>query len=312
MKKSTSLRVLLFLCLVGITKGTPSQAVAVDEQPAGSNHVEYAILRTETDNLGSNYDYRRKIWLDEFTKSAANAPGEPRRTLLMDVSYAVDVDHTDRNSPPNVKETQHLLNPDLAWATVLQRYTQRTWKRWTPEQMAKLTVDPVAGIRFNDRLLLISGDDIQGRVFGGRLSETNWTLEEVSEDSNSLYFRLGKVLEDGDHEFRIAAISTALSKQVADQAILKPLYLVAGRFDSPEEALQEVRALQARAFEQKSYGFHPEVWSVWEPTDRIVHVIAQANSMQLIESGRMKSLEKALGIEWVPTTSTHFQERTLP
>jgi hypothetical protein len=297
---------LLCVALLGNLAATPSRAVSVSEEPAGSNPTQFAILRTETDNLGSYYSYRKKTTLEEFTKGA---PGQPRSTLLLDITYHVDVNHSDRNTQPELKETIHHQDAELPMATVLQRYPQRNWTRWTPEQMEKLTVDPANGIRYQNRITLLNGEAAQ-RLFDGHRPELPWTLAELSEDANSLYLRLEKACEDGVHDSRIFAVSPEITKQVRDQSTLKPLYLIAGKFASEQEALTEARALKAKTVAQKTYGFHPEVWSVADATGKTLYVIAEQFSMELIERGGVEKLEQILGIKLVPMTSKNFKERT--
>lgn len=299
---------ILSLTLLGNLAATPNRAVSVSEQPAGSNLTEFAILRTETDNLGSYFSYRRKTTIVEFTKVK---PAEPRSTLLLDITYHIDVEHSDRNTLPEVKENIHHQDATLHWAAILQCYPQQSWTRWTADQMEKVTVHPIAGIRYNNRVLLLDGSKIQQNVFGGIRPELPWKLTEISEDANSLYLRLGKIFEDGVHDSRIVAVSPGITKQIRDQALLKPLYLIAGKFGTEQEALAEARALKAKAAAAKNHRFHPEVWSVWEPTDKIVYVIAEQFSMELIDRGGVQALEKLLEIDLVPVGSKNFRERTL-
>jgi hypothetical protein len=296
-----------FIALLGNLAATPDRTVSVSEQPAGSNPAEFAILRTETDNLGSYYSDRKKITLEEFTKDKS---AEPRTTLLLDISYHIDPQHSDRNTLPEVKETIHHQDATLHWAAILQRYPQHSWTRWTPEQMEKVTVHPIAGIRYNNRVLLLDGSKIHQNVFDGIRPELPWELTEISEDANSLYLRLEKTFEDGVHDSRIVAVPPGITKRVRDQALLKPLYLIAGKFGSEQEALAEARALKTKAAAAKSYQFHPEVWSVWEPTDKIVYVIAEQYSMELIDRDAVQALERLLEVELVPMGSKNFRERT--
>ncbi len=82
---------------------------------------------------------------------------------------------------------------------------------------------------------------------------------------------------------------------------MQPIYLIAGRFDSLAEAA-------ARGL--KIYHFHPEIWSVRQPTDRTEYLVAEAYSKELIESARIPQIEKALEIDFTPVSSEGFIERT--
>jgi len=308
--KSFAPCLLLLSALLAPLPATPERVVIADEQFVGSNRDGFAILRSQNDNLGNHYKYRKTTWLVEYAKDS-KLSAEPHRTLLLDVTYHVDAMHMDPNTLPAVTETINSQDTTLPWASILQRYPDRTSERWASEKLIKLRIHPVDGIRFNLRVLLISGDAITRQVFGDRLSDCPWTLDEITEDSNTLFLLLTKSDDNGNRESRLVGLAPSTTREVRDQIALKPLYLVAGTYESRDEAMRETQALLAKARELKFYGFHPEVWSLRLPSDRTVHVIAETYSMELIENGRLPQVKEKLGIDLAPMTSKYFSSRTL-
>jgi hypothetical protein len=76
---------------------------------------------------------------------------------------------------------------------------------------------------------------------------------------------VSKTGHNGEEHFRVFCIPEKTTKDVRDRAILKPFYLVAGTYETHDEAILRARALLAITREKKFYGFHPEVWSVRQP-----------------------------------------------
>ncbi len=290
-------------------QGTPERSVAVNERFAGSSTTDYAVLRTEVDNLGNHYSYREKTWLDEFKKDPSSHESSSS-ILLLDVTYNLDVNHEDPNTPPAIQENIHSQDTKLPWAEVLQRYPVQTPARWSEVEMADISTHPAVGIRFKQDVLLLGSDDIN-KAFGNELATLEWTLREIMGDANSLFLRVSKTGHNGEEHFRVFCIPEKTTKDVRDRAILKPFYLVAGTYETHDEAILRARALLAITRQKKFYGFHPEVWSARQPTGKIAHVVVDEYSMELLEFGRLQQVEKALEINLVPISSKGFRTRTI-
>ncbi|MES2440891.1 MAG: hypothetical protein V4584_17630 [Verrucomicrobiota bacterium] len=305
--KTTSL-VLTALCsLIHPLAATPDSGVSVTERLLGSNSTAFAILRTETDNLGSYYSARATTWLDEIPKTQ-DGREKVKSTLLLDVTHTADVNHSDPNTPPPVAEKINSQDSSLALASVLQRYSGQTVRSWTPDQLSTLEIHPVAGIRFNLKLPLIDGASVQKKIFGGRHAEESWSLNEVSEDSNCLYLTLS-IGGDSCPESRIVCVPPEITKHQRDQAAAQPVYLTAGKFDTREEATQAAVAMVAKAREMKIHGFHPEIWSLEDGTLKTKYVIAETFSTERIGTGGIPEMEKALEIKLTPMSSGRFIEK---
>lgn len=287
---------------------SPDHAVTVSERFLGASATDYAVLRSEDDNQCSYYSSRVCTWLDEYSKESRGL-GKTRSTLLLDVTYQRDANHSDRNTAAPVTETINSRDETLSMAELLQRYSGQVETSWTQEQLAKIEVHPEAGIHFRKHMLFFEGRVIALEVFGDRHRGETWTIEGVSQDMNVLYLRLA-VGQDQNRESRIVSVPPVLTKQALDQSTMQPIYLVAGRFDSLAEAVARGQALLEKARGLKIYNFHPEIWSVRQPTDRIEYLVAESYSKELLESARIPELEKALEIDFTPVSSERFIERT--
>lgn len=302
--------VLTALCsLIHPLAATPDHAVSVTERVLGSNPAGFAGLRTETDNLGSYYSSRVTTWLDEIPKTPEGRE-KVKSTLLLDVTHTVDVNHADPNIPPPVAEKINSLDASVTLASVIQRYSGEMRQAWTPEQLSKLEIDQVGGIYFNRKLALIHGTYVQEKIFGGRHADESWSLSEVTEDANCLYLRLS-IGNDSGPESRIVCVPPEITKRQRDQASAQPVYLVAGEFESREEAVQAARPIMAKARELKIHSFQLEIWSLEDGTSKTKYVIADQSSTYRIGIGGIPKLESALEIQLTPMSSERFIEKFL-
>ncbi len=300
--------VLTALCsLIHPLTATPDHAVSVTERVLGSNPGGFAVIRTETDNLGSYYSSRVTTWLDEIPKTPEGRE-KVKSTLLLDVTHSVDANHEDRNTPPPVAEKINSQDTSLTLASVLQRYPDQIQQTWTPEQLSKLEIHQVGGIHFNRRLSLVHGTSVQQKIFGGRRADEPWSLSEVTEDADCIYLRLS-IGKDSGPESRIVCVPPEITKRQRDQASAQPVYLTAGKFDTREEAAQAARTIMTKARELKFHGFHPEIWSLEDGTLKTKYVVAETYSTERIGTGGIPEMEKALEIKLTPMSSGRFIEK---
>ena len=296
-----------FCSVIHPLAATPDHAVSVSERVLGSNPTGFAVLRRQSDNLGSYYSSRVTTWLDEIPKTS-DGREKTKSTLLLDVTSTVDIEHTDRNIPAPVAEKINSQDASQSLASVLQRYPGQLQASWTPDQLSTLEIHQVGGVHFNRRLSLIQGTFIREKLFGGRNAEDLWRLDEVSEDSDCIYLRLS-VGSDSGSESRIVCVPPEITKRQRDQASAQPVYLTAGKFDTREEATQAAAAMVAKAREMKFQGFHPEIWTLEDGTLKTKYVIEETYSTERIGTGGIPEMEKALGIELTPMSSGRFIEK---
>ncbi|MFU8892376.1 MAG: hypothetical protein ACNA8L_02000 [Luteolibacter sp.] len=293
---------------VSMLHATPERVVNIDERLIGTSDGSHAILRTERDNLGSHYSDRENIWLDEYVSGEAGRQ-LVKSTHLLDVSYIIDANHTDPNTPPAVERRVAHEDDTLALASVLSRYPLREPLMWPESRMEMIVSTLENGIRFKNKVMLLNAKTIR-ETFGKAYAEHPWTLKSIMESGGMLFLTIGKSRPDETREIRIFHVSPEASQTVRDQLELQPIYLVAGSFESIDEAITAARTFKARARENKTYGFHPEIWEERHPSPRVRYHIALPNTMHLIESGRLVKTQEALGLHLVPTSSKHFWRRT--
>ena len=276
--------ILLAICsVIPPLAATPDHAVSVSERFLGSNPTGFSVIRVEIDNLGSYYSSRMTTWLDEISKTS-DGREKMKSTLLLDVTQTVDLEHTDPNTPPAVAEKSNSQDATLTLASVLQRYPGQIQASWTPEQLARLEVHQVGGIHFNRKLSLIHGTFIHEKIFGGRHADEAWSLSEVSEDADCIYLKLA-IGNDSGPESRMVCVPAEITKRQRDQASAQPVYLVAGRFESREEAVQAAKPIMAKARELKLHSFQLEIWSLEDGTMKTKYVIADQSSTYRIGIG---------------------------
>jgi len=297
----------LFACAT-LLHATPEHVIHIEERLLGAAEGSHAILRTERDNLGNHYSDRENIWLDEY------ASGEACRQLvksthLLDVTYIIDVNHSDPNTPPAIERNVAHEDDTLTLASVLSRYPLREPQIWPESRMEMIISHPESGIRFKNRVMLLNAKIIR-ETFGKNYAGHPWTLESMMESGGILFLTITKSTPDETREKRIFHVPPEVSQTLRDQLDLQPIYLVAGSYGSLDEAVAAARELKERAREAKQYGFAIEIWEERHPSPRVRHHVAIQNSMRLIESGRLAKIRETLGVELVPTSGQYFWKRT--
>lgn len=305
--KTPTLVLIVWCNLIHPLFATPDHVVSVTERFLGSNATGFVVIRVENDNLGSYYSSRTTTWLDEIPKTS-DGRETVKSTRLLEVIRSVDVDHNDPNTPPAVSEKIHHQDTSLTLAAVLQNYPVLLGPAWSPEQLAKLEVHQVGGIYFNRKVSLVHGTFVHERLFGGRHDDVEWRLGEVAEDANCIYLKLS-IGNDSGPETRIVCVPPETTKQQRDQAAAQPVYLVAGKFESREEAEQTARAILTKARGLKVPAFQLEIWSLEDGTMKTKYVIADASSTYRIGIGGISKLEEALEIRLTPMSSERFIEK---
>lgn len=297
--------------LGSVTAGaTPDRYIVVDEQFAGSNLTDFIILRTETDNLGSYYGYRKKTYLDEYSKGVVDGKVVKKESrLLLDVNYSIDPEKPESNTQRVVLGTVNAKDDSVIWADMLHKYEPNVRRKWDTTLLSRLTTNQSGGVHFG-KVDIIWGGTITQDVFGNRFPQSEWSIGEVIEDINCLYLRVKMGSEDERRESKLICISPRKSKEVLDHMDLAPIYLIAGSYGTEKEALEQTRALQEKCKQAKYYSFTPEIWSLRQKNDKMVYVIAEKDSMERIKNGTIEAMEKVLGVVLKPISSESFQEKT--
>jgi hypothetical protein len=281
-------------------QATPSRTTTIRETFLGSNATGYAILRTESDNLGSYYKEHRTTWLDEYQKDAQKDT-KPRSTQLLDQTHFTDPADTTRKST-----TEHSKDAKTTLADIIDRYPQMVLVPWPLEQTKELHFDKNTGSTEYKSQCLIAAKTLLGSRFGHEDPGATLELLAVAEDSNCIFLTIATDNDEGQ-ESRIICIPAAITRNIHALKNLEPLYLSAGSFDSEKEALALVRKMQANA--GNSYGPAPMVWSVFHSdTGKTDYAVVLANSADLIKRNEFGAKQQDLfGMHMVPITSEGFR-----
>ncbi len=299
---------LLPIACASLLHATPDRVIHIDERLAGIGDGVHAILRTERDNMGSHYSDRENLWLDEYASGDA-VRQLVKSTHLLDVTTIIDATHNDRNAPPPVERRVAHEDDSLTMASVLSRYPIRDFTPWADERMEALVSHPTNGIRFRNRVMLLTSKNID-QAFREQHAEHPWIIESIVNGGGCLYLRITKTTPDEATETRVFHVSPEKSQTVHDQLEMQPFYFVAGSYETLEEAVTAAGEFQGRAMEARLFGYHPEIWEERLPTKRSRYVIALKHSMHLIESGHLAKIREVLGVDLVPTSSKNFWKLT--
>ncbi len=279
---------------------TPDHSVAVSERLLGSNKDGYAIIRTETDNMGSYYQEKRVVWLDEYSKADGPSAKPTKSTQFLELNISIDID--DQNKV-TTKAGDRSQRPSLA--DVVERYTTMIFNPWDADQFAELKFNPNTGHTTYKSQTLIGDGALLGTRFRASGSENHLSLRSVEEDSNSTFLNISTPRDEGS-ELRVICISPKATSNLRALKDLKPIYLSAGTFGSAKEALAHLNKLA----ENKTLPRHNmEVWSVFHAdTEKTDYSVVLENSEDIIRRNELSASQEPLGLNLIPISSEGFRE----
>lgn len=306
--KAPNIRHIFFIWLVTtkFISATPGHEVKIEERLLGTNADGFITLRTEHDNLGSNYTFRTKHFLVEYSKSPSDPKHEDslgaeiKSQLLLDVSTSFDATHATPYSAEAKSEKTNAKNADVILADLLLRFPDQS-KSWDPENFSKLTYDSTNGPRLG-KIGIAWGGHIKERFVGDPNADLKWELTEVHEDSNCLYFSV----YSEKHGQRLVSIPPRKTQQIRDHLTKQPVYLIAGEFHEKGEAAQKGMEL----IEKSGGKFQPEIWSLVRGNVETVYVVADSQSEYHIHHDAFDAMEKMTEADLTVMPSQNFLERT--
>lgn len=299
----------LSLLLLTGAMGTPDRLVEIVEDFFGSNEMGFAILRTETDNLGSYYSSRVRRYFDEYEKTPREQgrslaiAKRVRSVLLLDAKYS-------RGLEPEPSEQILSQDNSIVFADLLKKYPARAVP-WTKERQAKLTYGKKEGV-YAGRLGIVTHGETISEVFGLEGDDHEAVLDEVMEDMNCIYLRLSTVLEgdEGDRQTRWICNVPAKTEQIKAHLDLEPHCLAAGNHKTREDAVKHAKQVLKAAAANK-YPIHElHVWSASISNGERFFTVAIYGMMQGIQSERFERLKKIMGPDIAPTSTESFFEHT--
>lgn len=294
-----SVILVLWILFPLLSRATPDRSITTSEVFIGSNGDEYAVLRIESDNLGSYYNAHRKTWLDICQKSW-KPESKSGSTLLLDETRHVSVE--DGSPTP---ATQHFKDDKFTLADLADRFSITTLSPWSPEWRKDLLFDEKTGRTMFKSQCLVEGRAALGSRFGTSSEGLDLQLLDVAEDGDCIYLTIRMGMDEGQ-ETRIICIPSDVSRNVHALMDLEPIYLSAGSFKSREEAFAMLRTLWS---DQEPYS-RWEVWSVWhEETKGTEFEVVLADSKSQINDMRLMINATRYSVHLLPVTSEGFRVR---
>lgn len=295
---------LLISCLLlsSVALATPPQVVRTDERLLGENDDAFAVIRRESDNLGSYYARRTRVSLEERSKSTGQTL---KAVLLADYTDATDAEHEDPATPPKVTTTVAVQDETVKLGELLVRYALVAEAPTRSELRDRIRIEEDQKILFDGHLTMIQGSIANG-VFREELARIPVALEEIRDAGKSIYLKLSKEEEEGDSQTCWVCVPPLVTAQVRAHESREEIYLSAGSFSTREEALQKAGEWKAK----KVGEFDPEVWSTaGSGNQRAYHVVLRG-SMDLIRRQKFEEIGSALGLVLKPVSSKSFREWT--
>lgn len=285
---------------------TPDHVLEVSERLLGTSGDGFAFLRVEWDNQGSYYTFNEKHFLDIYEKKARekgpDIATKASTVLLVDRTYTRHPD-AKADSPPDVKTNEMAeVGEALSLAVLIARFPQMPGE-WEAEKFLRLGAHPTAGVSI-DRSHVIWGGWVKERFGVDRNAEFDWKLEDVMEDSNSLFLKVS-----AENQTRWVCVLPKTTKQVRARLSMNEFYLVAGTFDTEEAAVGLARDINVMRREKKFFKFSPEVWSERTPADKIRYLVVSGLTKNAVGSDSSSKLGLVLGLKIEVASSSRFQDR---
>lgn len=305
--KATCIKLTIFIWVITsfLAIGTPDREVKVEERVLGSNSDGFITLRTEIDNLGSHYRFCTKRFLVEYAKLQADTKyeeslgAELKSQILLDVTTSYDASKSEPDYTASKSDTVNSKNEKINLADLLLQFPGQL-NKWDEKELSRLTYQSTGGI-YIGRVCIAWGGWIKERFCGDANANLEWKLTDVFEDANCLFLSVNSE----EHGQRIVSIPPRKTQQVRDQISKQPVYLIAGKFKSSDEAVEMARKL----IEKTQGKFVPEVWSYKSPEDKIIYALADSQSTDHLNGNHYELLETSTGVHFTAMSSEVFDER---
>jgi hypothetical protein len=285
---------------------TPDHVLVVTERLLGTGTEGFAILRVERDNQGSYYSSGEKHFLDIYEKKAReegpDIATKVSTVLLVDQIFSRHPDAKADEPPVVTTNLKAVAGETTALPDLLAKFPQMP-ERWAAEKFHRLEAHPTAGVSI-ERANLIWGGWVKEAFGVDRNAEFDWKLEEVMEDSNSLFLKA-----TAENQTRWICLLPKTTEQVRARLLMKEFYLVVGSFDTEEAAVALAREINGIRKDKKFFGYSPEVWSERTPADKIRYRVVSGLTEDAVGSDSSSKVEAILGLEIEVASSSRFQDR---
>jgi hypothetical protein len=219
-------------------------------------------------------------------------------TLLSSQTTTLDI---ETNGPPTTRENEP-SNKSILIADLIKDHPMYP-SRWNDENFNRLESQSTGGIYLNG-LDLVWGGRIKERFGYDRNADVEWKLNEVFQDSNSLFLKISS--EDQE---RWACILPPKTEQVNAHLERKDFYLLAGVYTDQAKAFEEAKRLAEICKSKNHFGFVPEIWSEDHGLSSPRYIVVHPLEKHSFSVDSFSNLEKILGIDLGTVSSDRFKQR---
>jgi hypothetical protein len=290
----------IFLILLAeLLHASPDSNLRVQEKLLGTNAESYAVIREESDNMGTYYSDYRKVWLDEYSKNDGS-DAKPKTIMLLD-----QIIHRDVDDGKVTTTEEALAKPTPSLSDLVSRYSLIATSSWTQQQIDELEFNPKTGRVAYKSQCMVKADPALQQGDSDIDAGVRFHLLSVVEDSNTILITVSTNVGDGGGD-RVICVSPSVTRNVRALKELDPVYLSIGSFKSAKEALDFKRNLDK---EKKAYQSEWMVWSVSNADNKeLDYCVVLSDSKQVISRGDFAQVKKVDGAVLVPVVSADFRE----
>ncbi len=288
---------------------TPDWADKTNETFIGSNEKFYATYLTDTNNQGSYYEWREIKKLNEYSKEDGSVINS---TVISDILYSVDANHTNPNTQPKITRTLQKQNKNVLLATVLTSYHLPLTPMKKPEWITRLSWKD-GDIVLDENLILVSKNILSGLKTPVEIASMDPIAEailEVHSDAESIYLLL-KMNTETDYNTHLLHLSAEITKQLRDRTNMLKEYVFIKSFKTFDEAntfaLELIKQSQTKNF----FGLNPEIWATNDGEEKEFSLVHRPLELP-IDPEQVKRLDSATGINSSTVESDHFVEKWIP
>ncbi len=301
----------LFFMLVVVSAATPSRVTWDSEVFLGASDVQYAVMRTHHDTLGSYYADESKTYFDEYSLESGKRIAS---TLLKTHRVSIDVDDSSNVTVTNTPE-----NKELKLAEILTKYNVSLAPKAMPEWGSRLQWG-TQGIRLDDSAEVTP-------IYSAELKE-KYDLEQHKLESDELLGVISQIVvergavfltlaidysnggdDGGGMSSKVVYIPAAKAKRLLDWTLKEEIYLQAGKFETKEDAQVFAKNLTQVSDLNKIYYPNIQIWSKAGNSDNLVYLVVLGNAKGQIQNDRVEKLNQTLKVHLVPVSSEPLLDR---
>ncbi len=314
--QSISQLLLVFTGMIAVVHGTPDRVLDIEEQLLASNENGFVILRTVHDSLGSYYSSETTTYLDEYEKKPGsgeelvmdNVARSLKSTTLLAIRSEVDPDSP--RGKPLVTHSIKEKASEIDLVNLLTKYPQRA-RLWNKEDFAKLMSWKTSdGDLYSAAKCFLMSDHVTSLILHTE-RRSDYSIDEVREDSNSIFIRVTAGGDDEGRQTRWICLLPDKTRQIRAHLQIKPFYFMLGRFKALEAAREKAKQIAKdieSKKESKAYTNDLEIWTVRDSNSTSMsYCIVLASGMGEPGPTEFEKMRGIYGADLAPVHSGRFE-----